>query len=206
LDIEVLSGLPEYIRDQVLYLWLTEAAGAKKDIRSVHVRTLADLAQTPGSAEADLPYGLRAEKSYGRMRLVRRREENPQAAFGGGFPVSEQDYAVRQFELQENVKIPVSGYTKWFDYDKISVFPEFRTRQQGDIITIDAVSGKTKTLSRYMIDEKIDRKLRDVIVLPFVGREVLWIPGHRINAGYGISAGTKQVLEISLRNPGESPQ
>jgi tRNA(Ile)-lysidine synthetase-like protein len=101
--------------------------------------------------------------------------------------------------------------TKWFDYDKIGAFPSFRTRRGGDRITLDE-SGRSKTIARYMIDAKVPAQLRDRIVLPTIGGEILWIPAGavdapdsangnssdsgRISAAYLVSEHTSRILEI----------
>lgn len=66
--------------------------------------------------------------------------------------------------------------------------------------------GRTKPLARYMIDVKIPGYVRDRLVLPAVGREILWIPGFRMNAAYKVKAGTKQVLQISWHPEGSTEQ
>lgn len=90
-------------------------------------------------------------------------------------------------------------YTKWFDYDKIKDTPVVRTRQTGDFITLS--DGKTKTVKRFMIDEKIPRQMRDEIPLLADGSHVMWIMGYRISQFYKIEADTKRIFEACAIYP-----
>jgi tRNA(Ile)-lysidine synthase len=105
---------------------------------------------------------------------------------------SEQDFAL----FQQN--IPQNRYTKWFDYDKITKTLVLRTRQQGDYLTIDH-SLATKSVKQYMINEKIPRSQRENMYLLADDTHVMWIPGYRISEYYKVDAGTKHILQVSIR-------
>ena len=124
---------------------------------------------------------------------------------GAVVPLSREEYECRVFGFDGDLSaIPQNEYTKWFDYDKIGMFPVFRTRQNGDRMTLSAGGGGliSKKLARVMIDGKIPAAVRPEAVLPFRGDEALWIPGLRMGDGYRITSGTRRILEISWR-PGE---
>ena len=124
---------------------------------------------------------------------------------GAVVPLSREEYDCRVFGFDGDLSaIPQNEYTKWFDYDKIGMFPVFRTRQNGDRMTLSAGGGGliSKKLARVMIDGKIPAAVRPEAVLPFRGDEALWIPGLRMGDGYRITSGTRRVLEISWRPGG----
>ncbi len=60
--------------------------------------------------------------------------------------------------------------------------------------------GSSKKLSRLMIDSKVPSVIREQMVLPCLGSEVLWLPGVRINEAYRVHPGTKRVLKITLKS------
>lgn len=91
--------------------------------------------------------------------------------------------------------IPQKKYTKWFDYDKIIESATFRTRRKGDYLTINEAMD-TKSLKRYMIEEKIPASERDRMWVLADGAHIIWLPGYRISAGYKVTAGTENILEI----------
>ena len=143
------------------------------------------------------------------------------------WPMEAGEYSCRVFDFDGNLAtVSRKQYTKWFDYDKIGTFPSFRTRREGDRITIDE-SGRSKSIARYMIDAKIPAELRGRIVLPAAGKEILWVPAGldanarqmsapayvpnglngeaetirssdsgRISASYMVSGRTRRILEI----------
>ena len=113
------------------------------------------------------------------------------------WPESEEKYRWRVLVFDGDMgAVPRIRCTKWFDYDKIGTFPIFRTRREGDRMTLDA-EGRSKSIARMMIDEKVPPQERERIVLPTAGREVLWFPGGRISAAYMVEPTTERVLEIT---------
>ena len=113
------------------------------------------------------------------------------------WPTREEDYSWRFVVFDGDMgAVPRNRCTKWFDYDKIGSFPIFRTRREGDRMTIDA-EGRSKSIARYMIDAKVPAEMRGRIVLPTAGQEVLWFPGGRISAAYMVEPSTSRILEIT---------
>ena len=131
------------------------------------------------------------------------------------WPLSAQEYSLRVLPYDGQTP-PTGCYAKWLDYDKISAPITLRARQKGDRIAIGicahtgnaaASAGKDigpgaeenfhyKKLTRVMIDEKVPVRLRDLVVLPMDGRDVLWFPGWRISARHQVTDSTQRILEI----------
>ena len=121
------------------------------------------------------------------------------ARIGVTLPLDAADYQMEVFPYAgTGDDAPSDTYTKWLDYDKIQEFPALRTRRAGDRIGLSA-DGTQKKLSRCLIDAGIPEPLRDRIVFPCVGGDVLWIPGYRIHAAYKVSGETKRILCITLK-------
>jgi tRNA(Ile)-lysidine synthase len=114
------------------------------------------------------------------------------------FPTRPEAYTYRVFDFDGDMgTVPRKQCTKWLDYGKIGELLSFRTRRVGDYITLDE-SGRTKSIARYMIDQKVPAQWRDQIVMPACGDEILWVPGGRISAAYMVTPDTKRILEIVL--------
>ena len=121
-------------------------------------------------------------------------------------PTEPEEYTCRVFDFDGDMDaVPRKQYTKWLDYDKIGKLPIFRTRRTGDCITLDEY-GRTKSIARYMIDRKVPAQIRDRIVMPTCGSEILWVPGGRISAAYMVSTDTKRILEIHWKPAGKTVQ
>ena len=195
LFLPALLEMDPYIQGRVLYRALSLAASGKKDLGQVHVQSLLDLAKKGGSASLSLPGGVTARKTYDLLTLGAGPGEEERAAF----PLDPSEYAFRVFPFDGDLSlVPQMLYTKWLDYDKINTVPDFRTRQKGDRLTLSE-DGASKTTARYMIDRKIPAALRDRIILPMHGSELLWLPGGRISARFKVSRTTRYILEITWK-------
>ena len=64
---------------------------------------------------------------------------------------------------------------------------------------------KRKSLSRYFIDEKIPRQLREEIPLVADGSHIVWIVGRRISEYYKIKESTKRYLKLEFKREGDDP-
>jgi len=183
------------------------AAGKEKDITTAHVSSLEDLAKGLSGKKLSLPYGLTAVRSFDTL-TIRKTED----AAGSGVEKEEIPFIIKEDGSEsiialpdgrklkcsisaEKENFPVSGYTKWLDYDKIKNTAVWRTRRKGDRITIQGGSKKLKDL---FIDERIPAEKRDGIFLFARGSDVIWVPGLRIGYGYRITEETKRVLRITL--------
>ena len=216
----LLKELP-LISRRVVYEVIAETAGRKKDLRDVHVQDVLKLAQKNGNGKLDVFAGVRVEKVYDKLIFFGAAQTAPEKNLSGTdrpisaasrrWPMYAGEYSCRVFDFDGNMaSVSRKQYTKWFDYDKIGAFPSFRTREEGDRITLDE-SGRSKSIARYMIDAKIPAELRSRIVLPAAGREILWIPAGltgstettrpsdsgRISASYMVSSRTRRILEIN---------
>ena len=186
LSIPILLEEPPLIRRRVVYEVIAETAGRKKDLRDVHVQDVLKLAQKNGNGRLDVFAGVSVEKVYdiliflGDAKSAREKDlskaESPTFLAARRWPMEAGEYSCRVFDFDGNLAtVSRKQYTKWFDYDKIGAFPSFRTRSEGDRITLDE-SGRSKSIARYMIDAKIPAELRGRIVLPAAGKEILWVP------------------------------
>ena len=186
LSIPILLEEPPLIRRRVVYEVIAETAGRKKDLRDVHVQDVLKLAQKNGNGRLDVFAGVSVEKIYdiliflGDAKSAREKDlskaESPTFLAARRWPMEAGEYSCRVFDFDGNLAtVSRKQYTKWFDYDKIGAFPSFRTRSEGDRITLDE-SGRSKSIARYMIDAKIPAELRGRIVLPAAGKEILWVP------------------------------
>ena len=188
------------IRSYVIRGMLRNMGCPLKDITARHIDSVLELMEKGTGKEVDLPYGLKAENSYGRIKFCRRGDKPVirDGSAGGQDkpmdPVPRMDMQVFPFQNQE--EIPKNQYTKWFDYDKIKDTLSVRNRRAGDYITL--AQGGRKTVKSFMIDEKIPREKRSEILLLAEGSHVLWIVGYRISEYYKVTEQTKNILQVQL--------
>jgi len=206
---------PLLLQRRVVYAAIAEASGRKKDLQDVHVQAVLELCRKQGNGRLDVAGGVHVRKVYGLLYLspgtgtkVIQSEAKaglPDDPFTH-LPTEPEEYTCRVFDFDGDMDaVPRKQYTKWLDYDKIGKLPIFRTRRTGDCITLDEY-GRTKSIARYMIDRKVPAQIRDRIVMPTCGSEILWVPGGRISAAYMVSTDTKRILEIHWKPAGKTVQ
>ena len=188
LNVTVLLKEDPYIIKRMLREALSTVAGTSKDITSEHILKTFELLNKEGSKEAALPYGMLARKEYDVLRIFK----DP-----GEKSISLPKITERIIEGADLKSVPVSAYTKWFDYDKISNVRELRFRREGDYLCINKDMNR-KSLKDYMINEKIPKAERDTVPLIADGDHIMWVIGHRISEYYKVTDETKRILEIRI--------
>ncbi len=213
IDCNSLRSEAEIIRENIILLCFENLVRNRKDITRVHVGDVLKLIERhDGTASVDLPYNLIALRSYDRLEIKKREKEkirhpHTELIIKPGdkkiikIPgLGAVEAAV--FPYDEDTIPPIDRYTKWFDYDKIQGVI-FRTREAGDRLAID-IDGKvaSKSLSKYMADEKIPPKERDNLYVLADSGNIIWVVGHRISAAYKVTESTRNILEINILNGG----
>ena len=196
----------DYLKYEILYRTISQLAGAKKDLSRVHIEALLKLFDSQVGRQIDLPYGICGRKIYDGVELYQKdlRKEAKKEEVGtevllqipgSTFFQSGICINARVFPYDNTHEIPKNQYTKWFDYDKIKKSLIMRNRQKEDYLYIDECH--KKKVKDYMVNEKIDRAVRDELLLVCEGNHMVWLPGYRISAYYKVSNETKRILELS---------
>lgn len=194
-DIKKLQSEPEILQTYVLWQMMGEAAGKRKDLGEVHVEAVRRLLGGQTGKRVDLPYGLRAWRSYTVLWIERGSADGEIWEKGEEILLPELETEV--FSYEKGMEIPQNQYTKWFDCDKIKGMLSVRTRQTGDYFFLPG--GRRKTIKAYMVDEKIPAGMRGRIPLLADGSHILWIIGKRISEGCKVTDKTKTILQVHVR-------
>ena len=213
IDAKALCDEADIIRENVLLMAFEQLVKSRKDIGFVHVDDVLGLMESfSGTASVDLPYGLRAVRSYNLLTLGPAENESVP---GDEITLSLEDGEETKVEIpdlgmariaviayDEQKEVPTQTYTKWLDYDRIQAV-SFRRKRQGDFIRISQ-NGElhTKQLSKFMTDEKIPKAERDRIYILCDGDEVMWVPGYRMSDAYKVNKATKRFLSININQTG----
>lgn len=176
---------PEPVRRLLAKQTIEQTAGRKKDIEKVHIQNFCELAFKETGKSIDLPYGLRVIKTYGEMLVETTGKREADMDLG----------RLIQTETGRDEKTEQKDFTKIIDYDKIDNDIQLRYRRQGDYF-IFSKDGKSKSLNRYFIDEKIPREVRDKIPLAADGSRIIWIIGYRLSEMYKVSEETRRYLKL----------
>jgi tRNA(Ile)-lysidine synthase len=209
LSLKKLKDLPPAMLVRVLKRAVCEVMGNASGIGSVHYETLAGLISNGRTGrKAELPKGMRAAVSYGRLELFagKRLAAKPADSFDislavpGTTFVPELQASVSAFlETVENVDngrdLGYNALVQFFDYDRLRMGINIRNRQDGDVFKPFRSNG-TKKLKEFFIDRKIPREQRDAIPLVCAGSEVVWVIGYKISDKFKVTENTKSVLKM----------
>ena len=182
-DICKLKSLHEAIIKRVILKALAELSNAHKDIYSKNVDDVFYLINKGTGKSVSLPYGLKAETVYDRLKIYAEEKSEPESysydlALGDTVYVKETGKYVLVSDKNEKNNIKSTNLcTKAFDYDKIKGSLVVRNRLPGDFIRLYPRQGRKK-LKDFFIDKKIPRAERDSMCFIACGSEAVWIPGY----------------------------
>lgn len=159
-------NLSRSIRTRLFRLAIESVRGDLKNISYEHIRAVEGLKGAESGKGVDLP-GFRVQNSYGKLYFfteTAKEEKAEEVKFEGGEAIFHGHRFVVDGAGDRFIRIE--------DLEKIRI----RARRPGDKIKLEFGHKKIKDL---MIDEKIDRRLRDTWPLIVENDEVIWVPGVR---------------------------
>lgn len=181
-----------WIQKQIFKKVLEKTAGKKKDLERRHVEDLMRLSYNETGKMLSLPYKMKAEKSY-QYIIVQKDNLSDKQGIEGKLYCE---------EVTDLTNIVENDCIKIIDYDRIVTDVQLRCRKPGDFFTF-GTEYKRKSLSRYFIDEKIPRQLRDKIPLVADGSHIVWIVGRRVSEQYKITKSTRRYLKLEFKRGGD---
>lgn len=210
IDAESLKKEMPAVQKMLIRKCLSVLRGGEKDIGAVHLQLVTGLFDRQCGKSADLPGGIKAERTYSGVVIGRKEEYCEEQRYkeevrpvipgttalpgGNGEVTCRFINASRAGEAKE---IPQKSYTKWIDYDIIKCSLSVRTRRSGDYLVIDD-AGRRQKLKAWFINEKIPKHERERMLLVADGDHIIWIPGYRMSRACQITESTKTILEIKI--------
>ena len=192
IDCEKIKQENIWIQKQIFKTALEETAGKKKDLERRHIDDLMKLAANGTGKKISLPYHIVAEKNYQYIKVQKANMSDKQVCLG----------ILSTEEVTDLTNIVENDCIKIVDYDRIKEGVQLRCRRPGDFFTFGE-QNKKKSLSRYFIDEKIPRQLRQQIPLIADGSHIVWIVGRRVSEYYKITKSTKRYLKLEFKRGGD---
>lgn len=114
------------------------------------------------------------------------------------FPVN---LSFRIFEKDDSVEIPRTKDRIFLDAGKITFPLQLRKWKHSDFFYPLGMKMKKKKISDYLIDEKIDRLSKEIVLVLLSDNNIAWVVGHRIDERYKVIPETRRILEIRLQTP-----
>lgn len=204
---EAYEKIPDVLKLLLIRKAMVQISGREKDLEEIHFKQTEELFQKQTGRRITLPYEMEAKCVYDGVEICHMAEKKVGFSEEIAFDVSSKEAEYRWENLRISCKIlnkmQIDGqtleksHTKQFDCDIIKNGISFRTRRQGDYITIHP-DGRTQKLKTFFINEKIPREKRDEILLVADGNHILWVVGYRVNCAYQVTEHTKNVLVIQV--------
>ena len=202
IDESLYQHQPDVIKSLLLKRAMAEVSGYEKDLESVHVSQLQELFEKQTGRKLDLPYQMEASRTYEGICIYKKETIEGVKSEEIIFDFSQENFEFEYGNQKISCKIKTADdfekiNTEKFNCDIIKGSISFRTRREGDYITIHP-DGRTQKLKSYFVNEKIPQKERDQILLVAEGSHVLWVVGYRRSCIYQVNEDTKKVLEIKV--------
>ena len=190
IDIPSLEKLHRVLKQSLIRRAFEMVSGKLKDVEETHIEAIEDLINKQSGKRLSLPYDIIATRVYDSIIL------SSEGSFETLDNVSDHGITWEICNRGDlTIEIPKEQYVKWFDYEKTGDDLEVRTCRDGDYLLIGK-EGHKKSLSRFMIDNKIPLQERDKILLLATGSHVLWVVGYRQDESCFVTASTKRVLVV----------
>ena len=194
--------IPEVIQPLLLKRVLAEIAGCEKDLEAVHIAKLQELFKKQTSRKIDLPYGMEARRNYQGIVVCKKEDFGLQVQEEVVYDVAQAEaefsWGTKKISCKiRNANTFEKNSAGLFNCDIIKGNISFRTRREGDYITIHP-DGRTQKLKSYFINEKIPQSQRDQLLLVAEGSHILWIVGYRKSSAYQVHENTRKILEINV--------
>ncbi len=85
---------------------------------------------------------------------------------------------------------------EYIDGQNITETLIIRTKQDGDRFRPFGMGGKTKKLSDYLIDSKINRFEKEKVVVLVHKQTIVWVLGYRLSDEFKVSENTKEFIKL----------
>lgn len=225
LDARCLTGEHAAIQGRVIRLALRRLRGNIGDTGFAHVRSILELCRrNPSYGSTDLPGSVKAEISYGALRIILGGSRGKSGVVPvelkvpGEALISEKGWKLRAEVLapDELPWPPDCGREAYLDFDKVVQAVEgeknkdgenneqgwepvlrVRSRQEGERFRPLGAPGHKK-MKDFFIDRKIPLPERREIPVVSAGNEAIWVCGVQISHGFRVTENTKRVLRLSL--------
>ena len=194
IDIPSIVKLHRVLKQSLIRRAFEMVSGKLKDVEETHIEAIEDLINKQSGKRISLPYDITATRVYDSIIL------SSEGSFETLDNVSDHGITWEICNRGDlTIEIPKEQYVKWFDYEKTGDDLEVRTCRDGDYLLIGK-EGHKKSISRFMIDNKIPLQERDKILLLATGSHVLWVVGYRQDESCFVTASTKRVLVVKKNN------
>jgi tRNA(Ile)-lysidine synthase len=203
LDKERLLELTPALKRQVLRKTLGKLSGSLKDIEARHIEAMMNALNKPAGRSLNLPDGLAMTIEYDRYLVGKGPLTLAPPPLETELPLNiPGETRLPGWQVSASVTGPqpaedTDNLSACFDLDKTGERLSVRKRRRGDHFQPLGMS-QTKRLNRFMIDEKVPRRLRESVPVVCSPEQIVWVVGSRIDDRVKVTGETRRVLRITF--------
>jgi tRNA(Ile)-lysidine synthase len=203
LDKERLLELTPALKRQVLRKTLGKLSGSLKDIEARHIEAMMNALNKPAGRSLNLPDGLAMTIEYDRYLVGKGPLTLAPPPLETELPLNiPGETRLPGWQVSASVTGPqpaedTDNLSACFDLDKTGERLSVRKRRPGDRFQPLGMS-QPKRLNRFMIDEKIPRRLRERVPVVCSPEQIVWVVGSRIDDRVKVTGETRRFLRITF--------
>ncbi|WP_036729958.1 tRNA lysidine(34) synthetase TilS [Peptoniphilus mikwangii] len=195
LNISDLVNKDKYFISEVLRGFLKIELGTIEGISSVNINDIIEMLLSKDSSSVTLTKGKEIELSYNKIYLKREHSLQNEEFIPLKEGINETVFG--KIRLVYNGVYTNSKNLVSIDADKLNGTLNIRSRRNGDRF-IPLGMTNYKKLKDFFIDEKIERRKRDIIPLVCDDNEIVWVVPYRLSGKYSVNKDTKNIVNIIL--------
>jgi tRNA(Ile)-lysidine synthase len=192
------TSLHEALRRRIIRLAYKTVKGDTLGLSYGHVVEAARLLTgSDTSGGADLPGGVRAERSYG--EVIFRLSEPPSEGFSYSLPVpgaAGLPGGILTAEYADETPEKPDRQEAFINIDRLKGPLTVRSREDGDIFQPAGMAGRKK-LTDFFIDLKVPRRERDNIPIVLCGGDIVWVAGFRADGRFAAGPGPARAVRLT---------
>lgn len=210
LDLNELKSHPRFIQTEIIRKGLARTAGNLNDLTRKNIHQILEMSEKPyGTKKISLPGGLISTQVYDKVTFSLREEigkaSTPETKLPCNSEVIFLSFSISYQDSKERIPQRNQKNLVFIDKEKAKELL-IRLKRPGDRINIGGTA--SKKLQDLFVDLKIPRAERDSWPVVVSGKEVVWVPGIRLNENFRATRTTQSigVLAIDSRNKSKKEQ
>lgn len=169
---------------------------ATQDVEKKHFKMIQQMAlEAQNGTKINLPNNICVIKEYNFITITNKKFKQTNETW----QVEKGRKDVPNFGMIETFvtrKIELNKYNHIIDYNKLPKDAVWRNREDGDVF--EKFGGGTNSLSDYLIDKKVPKRLRDITPVLALGNEVFVIAGIEISDKVKIDKSTSTAYAFNV--------
>jgi tRNA(Ile)-lysidine synthase len=213
LNLSLFSNLHPAVKTELIHKTLVMLNCPERNLTQQHYEKILQLSQYAGSnKKIALPALFSVRKEYTSL-VFEKPPPQPDATYRSAEKIEitipakiqtdnfliEANLLDADPQQMKNFKKTKTAYIEWFDFDKITLPVTLRKKVAGDRF-YPLGQHAEKKIGKFLTDQKIPSSVRSKILIVSDNQKILWVWPVRISEPAKVSAQTKKILQLQIRD------